>query len=215
MTPSTARAQRCASRFPDCGPNKVRSEKVGMNFLGNTRNISPSFGTILRSSWWSRTAPRTPPASRSWSCLGVPDHGNLNATPGNWKWKTPFKKAVSGRAGRPATPGGGAGSRPPRSRPCSTPSEVSTGIGASAPSCYRHRLLQQGGDRLCDGRAHAQRARHRWVATAARNHSLELGQYASAEYHAALERLGLRHSLRSGPQFVATTRWRIYPPSPA
>jgi len=60
------------------------------------------------------------------------------------------------------------------------------------------------------------------LAMAARNRSLELGcimhsdrgtEYTSAEYHAALERLGLRHSLGE-PEFVGITRWRN-PFSPA
>ena len=34
-----------ASRFPDCGPNRVRSGKESRNWLGNIRNTSPSFVT--------------------------------------------------------------------------------------------------------------------------------------------------------------------------
>ncbi len=43
-----------ASRFPDCGPNRVRSGKGERNWLGNTRNTSLNFVTRLRSSWLSR-----------------------------------------------------------------------------------------------------------------------------------------------------------------
>lgn len=43
-----------ASRFPDCGPNKVRSGKDERNCQENTRNTSPSFARKLRSSWSSR-----------------------------------------------------------------------------------------------------------------------------------------------------------------
>ena len=41
------RSTRCgtwrASRFPDCGPNKVRSGKDEGNWRRNTRNSHPSF----------------------------------------------------------------------------------------------------------------------------------------------------------------------------
>jgi hypothetical protein len=48
-----------ASRFPDCGPNKVRSGKDEGNWQVNTRNTSRSFVTRSRS-WWSSRIGRSP-----------------------------------------------------------------------------------------------------------------------------------------------------------